>query len=341
MKLFIFYIIAIFLSISVSGCDNHGYPITENLELPSGTSRELASSDASLMSSDTNIVKIQGNKVVALQSGKAVVYQIVDGKKVGEFNVSVRPFRLYSIGNSHTWDLKPDGDLVTMAKVNNVNIENDWHIYCGHNIDNIIKNPEKTCVPPKAYKYKQAINSVAYDAITIEPFFGSTGKSEVDAIESLIKEIRRSKSKNAKIYIYYTWPQNDSKPLDEMNYNKIWNQPTPPTSKQFNNNSTFIEHMKNRFKSDGYNVDGFIPIGDYLSEFDSSARNGDIPGFTGAGNLYRDYLHMNNVGKLIISKKYLESIFNIDNIEYADGTYLPGQVPNRDKNLSTEIKLYR
>ncbi|EIJ0685582.1 hypothetical protein LH344_004956, partial [Escherichia coli] len=98
---------------------------------------------------------------------------------------------------------------------------------------------------------------------------------------------------------------------------------------------------KNRFKSDGYNVDGFIPIGDYLSEFDSSARNGDIPGFTGAGNLYRDYLHMNNVGKLIISKKYLESIFNIDNIEYADGTYLPGQVPNRDKNLSTEIKLYR
>ncbi|HAZ3773139.1 TPA: hypothetical protein J1308_001778, partial [Escherichia coli] len=153
MKLFIFYIIAIFLSISVSGCDNHGYPITENLELPSGTSRELASSDASLMSSDTNIVKIQGNKVVALQSGKAVVYQIVDGKKVGEFNVSVRPFRLYSIGNSHTWDLKPDGDLVTMAKVNNINIENGWHIYCGNNIDNIIKNPEKTCVPPKDYKY--------------------------------------------------------------------------------------------------------------------------------------------------------------------------------------------
>ncbi|EHG5984291.1 hypothetical protein J5T12_004304, partial [Escherichia fergusonii] len=255
MKLFIFYIIAIFLSISVSGCDNHGYPITENLELPSGTSRELAFSDASLMSSDTNIVKIQGNKVVALQSGKAVVYQIVDGKKVGEFNVSVRPFRLYSIGNSHTWDLKPDGDLVTMAKVNNINIENDWHIYCGHNIDNIIKNPEKTCVPPKTYKYKQAINSVAYDAITIEPFFGSTGKSEVDAIESLIKEIRRSKSKNAKIYIYYTWPQNDSKPLDEMNYNKIWNQPAPPTSKQFNNNSTFIKYMKNRFESDGYNVD--------------------------------------------------------------------------------------
>ncbi|MEP8548842.1 hypothetical protein [Enterobacter mori] len=321
----------------ITGC-NDSEQEKNILEMASGETKTISNDGSEVFTSNENVVKVSGGVITAQGYGTAAITQKKNGKVTNTIDVEVRPFRLYSIGNSHTWDLKPDGDLVTMAKANGIDLDNDWHIYCGHNIDNIIHDPENTCVPPKHNKYKKAINSIAYDAITIEPFFGSTGKAEVDAIESLIDEIRNSKSKNAKIYIYYTWPQNDAKPLDAINYSHVWDAPSAPTAKQKNNNSTFVSYLKNRLDADGYKIAGFIPVGDSLDDLDRSAKNGEINNLTGAGNLYRDYLHMNNVGKLFIAKLYISTIFNINQVRYAEGTYLPGQMPDRDKDLTEHMK---
>ncbi|HID9092142.1 hypothetical protein [Enterobacter mori] len=266
----------------------------------------------------------------------ATITQKKNGKSSIVFEVTVRPFRLYSIGNSHTWDLEPDSNLVTMAKANGIVMDNDWHINCGHNIDNITHHPDNTCVPSKFYKYKKAINSVTNDAITIEAFFGSTGKAEVDTNESLTDEIRNSKSKHTKIYIYCTWTQNDSKQLDVLDYAKVCNSVFQPKNIQRNNTS--IIYLKDRFINDNYFVSGFIPAGDYLSDFDAIAKKDGIEGIDGAGNVYRDYFHKSNIGKLLIAKQYLSTIFNIEDVQYADGTYIPGHTPDRDIPIPESIK---
>lgn len=319
----------------ISGCEDKKKP---DEFIGSGDYKVIKREGLEIVSDNPSAIQVTEKGFKALERGSSNIKIVKDGKVIDSYRLTVRPYRLYSIGNSHTWDLKPDGDLVTMAKANNIDIDNDWHIYCGHNIDNIIHHPETTCVPSKYHTYKNAINSIAYDAITIEPFFGSTGKAEVDAIESLIDEIRNSKSKNAKIYIYYTWPQNDSKPLDVMDYEKVWNSAFHPENIQRNNTSAFIKYLKNRLKNDNYFISGFIPVGDYIADFDAIAKKNGIDGFIGAGNLYRDYLHMNNAGKLLVAKKYLSAIFHLDNVKYADGTYLPGQTPDRDMPISESIK---
>ena len=329
--------IALISVLMTAGCERGGSS-DESITLRSGSFHPIETNGGKLISDNPSVVQVVSGGLKAVSKGSANVKVINGDRELRTISINVRPFRLYSIGNSHTWDLKPDSDLVTMAKSNGISIDNDWHIYCGHNIDNITHHPDNTCVPSKLYKYKKAINTVAYDAITIEPFFGSTGKAEVDAIESLIDEIKNSKSKSAKIFIYYTWPQNDSKPLDALNYDKIWNSEFPPKNIQRNNTSAFISYLKERLKNDNYPVSGFIPVGDYLADFDNIAKRGGIDGFSGVGNLYRDYLHMNNVGKLLIAKQYLSSIFNIDTIRYADGTYMPGQTPDRDRQIPDSIK---
>ena len=42
-----------------------------------------------------------------------------------------------------------------------------------------------------------------------------------------------------------------------------------------------------------------IPVGAVLEEFHQRALNGEIAGFSGAGALYRDTHHMNNVGRYL------------------------------------------
>lgn len=330
--------ILLIISFSLLSSCNDAEHDKKTIEMVSGSSKVISKDGAEIFSSDSEVVRVSGGVIASRNPGKSTITVKKEGKVVEKIDVSVRPFRLYSIGNSHTWDLKPDGDLISMASYNGIAIENDWHIYCGHNIDNIVHHPENTCVNPRDKKYKDAINSIAYDAITIEPFFGSTGKAEVDAIESLIDEIRTSKSKNARIYIYYTWPQNDNRPLDGFNYSLAWNMKYPESNLQRNNNKFFISYLQKRLISDKYNIYGYIPAGDYLNNFDITAKKGEIDGFNGAGNLYRDYLHMNNIGKLLIAKLYLKTIFTLEHVAYKDGTYLPGQMPDRDRDITGKVK---
>lgn len=320
----------------LTACDNISH-VNKTLSISSGDEQKIEFNTINYTISDAKIASIKDGKIKAKIPGKAIIVFRDKNKNTLTINLTVKPFKLLSIGNSHTWDLKPSDDLVKLAKFNGVTIQNEWHIYCNHNIENIIASPNITCVEPNKMRYKNAINNVAFDAITIQPFMYGKINDEVNAVESLIKEIRHSKSKNAAIYIYYTWPRNDSTELDNMDYAAIWNGKSEENGRQVNNGKAFQEYLQMRLAKDGINVSGIISEGDVLEKFDRLAKAGEIDGFSGAGELYRDNLHMTNIGRFIIARQYLHKIFNMKNVGYAPGTYLPGQSPERDKIIPSPI----
>ncbi|MBE9720839.1 hypothetical protein [Escherichia coli] len=327
---------ASFSALFITACDNPTH-INKNIVISSGNERSVEFRVADYTISDTNVASINNGKITAKNPGKSTIVLTDKSKNTLTINLTVKPFKLLSIGNSHTWDLKPSNDLVKLAKFNGVTIDNEWHIYCNHNIENIISSPEVTCVDPKKMRYRDAINNVAFDAITIQPFMHGEVTDEVSAVESLIKEIRNSKSKDAAIYIYYTWSRNDSSDLDAMDYTTIWNGSVEENGKLVNNGKVFQEYLQMQLAKDGVNVSGLISESDLLERFDRLAKAGKIDGFSGAGELYRDNLHMTNIGRFIIARQYLHSIFNMEEVKYAPGTYLPGQSPERDRLIPDSI----
>jgi hypothetical protein len=55
-----------------------------------------------------------------------------------------------------------------------------------------------------------------------------------------------------------------------------------------------------------------------IYHFDQKAKAGEIPGFSGAAQLYRDRYHMNNVGRYIAGLSMFSCILGIDPRDVSD-----------------------
>jgi len=82
----------------------------------------------------------------------------------------------YLIGNSLTWDAVPpqlSGDV-------------QWHVDCGVNLPFIHANPAKPCVKESTL-WPQALHDKQYDAISVQPHYGSTLAQDIATISAWMK----------------------------------------------------------------------------------------------------------------------------------------------------------
>ncbi len=254
-------------------------------------------------------------------------------------SIPAKDFFLYSIGNSHTWDFRPSADFLEIARSLNIEIKNGWHISCGQNLETIWNKPGQTCVDLTGYgAYQEAIEKHKWDAISIQTFLGGTGKAEKKAAENFLDLIASSINKDYNVYIYCTWPKNTAEQLGDFNYAEAW-------LSNFRKNDTLKILSEKYFryleKSIGNNSDriDFIPAGKVLYHFDQRAKSGEIPGFSGSGELYRDAWHLNNVGRYIAGLSVFSQIFRIDpaGIPDFESYHISDQWPS-DRELTSKQK---
>ena len=287
-------------------------------------------------SSDNNIATVQDGFVFALSEGLTTITAEVDGVVLDSMQIVVSTFKIYTIGNSHSWDLEPKSSLPLLASDLGIDIDIDWHINCNSSIEDSVRDPNRTCVTSKHGNYLAAINTESYDVITIQPFFGDTGARESDAIKTLVSQIKNSLSADADLYVYYTWPQNEAIPLSSFNYEQVWNAEYYEHDPFINHNRDFIDFLKEDLKVSGVDIKGYIPVGEILYNFNTQAKKGYIDSYISSGELYRDSLHMNNVGKFIAGQTVINSIFkHVDLLTTTPAGYLVTGARG-DKNI-TEI----
>ena len=84
----------------------------------------------------------------------------------------------------------------------------------------------------------------------------------------------------------------------------------------------------------------FIPVGKVLYHFDKKAKSGQVPGYSGSGELYRDAWHLNNVGRYIAGLTVFSQIFRIDPVEIPDfGSYQMSDRWSSDRELTSKQKV--
>jgi hypothetical protein len=213
------------------------------------------------------------------------------------FGVSV-----FHIGNSHTWDLKPHFGLRKIFVAGGEVLDNDWQIVCSRSLDYIVKNPTSSCVVPNGYAdYVDALTDKAWDVVTLQPYPGASGQAEADALVDLVDLARfRSSDGQTRYLVYCTWPIVPDQDLLVYDYHTAWSLPFIATDQPTLANREFFIYMMKVVRDEFPNLPvEAIPVGAVMEEFHLRALNGQIAGFLGAGALYRDTHHMNNVGHYI------------------------------------------
>ena len=206
----------------------------------------------------------------------------------------------YHIGNSLTWDLLNGGRLLTGASAAGLTMDSGYHICCGRPLNYMLNNPESVCVDPTSYgMYTEALPGYAWDAVTLQPHSGASPQEEYLAAKNLIL----SSVDTDRFYLYATWPQ------DVVDYSAQWYDTSPiePDAPLVRNALTF-EWIYEQLVNDPELADKsiyMIPAGYVLAEIDQRMKSGEIPGYSGAQDLYRDPIHLNNLGRYAVGHTLL------------------------------------
>lgn len=210
---------------------------------------------------------------------------------------------VYHIGNSHTWDLAPNIGLERIFRVaGGERLSNDWHIACGRSLDYIVQNPTVSCVPPVVYTdYVDALTDKAWDVVTLQPYPGASGQAEANALRDLINLASwRSGSGQTRYLIYCSWPIVPGNDLLTYDYATAWALPFTSAESPTLANREFFIYALQAIRSEFPDLPiEAIPVGAVLDAFHQRAADGHILGYVGAGGLYRDQFHMNDVGHFI------------------------------------------
>lgn len=276
----------------------------------------------SLTSSDEAVFTIEDGNVVPHGVGNAELRATVNGNSVGTLPVEVRPFRLYSIGNSLTRDFRPMSDFVTLAQANGITIENDWHVACGQPLAVMVVKPDYTCIASNYGGYEPALAAQDYDAVMLEPWCAKPAE-ELAAIRWFIDYIRKSKSADAEIFLYITWPENTSTNRASFRYTAAWEEPVFNDQVKSCMNREFLRYLQREL---GDSV-RYIHAGHVFDDVHRNAAS--ISGVKGAGTFYKDSWHMNSAGAYAAAVSVLYGLF-----DRVDVTETPGYTFKGDPDIA-------
>ena len=266
-----------------------------------------------------------GLQVTAVARGSARLIATHNGVEVGSLPIEVRDVRMYSIGNSHTVNFGVREGFSRFAYSLGIGIDGDYHIYCGQSLTRILAEPDNTCVSPKKAKFRTAFQDTAYDIVTIQTFPGvATAEEEARSVGAMIAHIRQSASSEARIFVYVTWPPNTAAILADFDYSASWRQGgfDPMTGRP--TTQAFSDYLETYLSQEGIAVDGFIQGGRMLALLHDRAASGEIPGLHGAGLLYRDTLHVTNIGRYYMGATVIYNLFPEASVVGTDLPNIPG-----------------
>lgn len=212
---------------------------------------------------------------------------------------------IYSVGNSLTNDIVPDG-LVALAADSGTALEAGFHIRAGRSLTFIVASPADVTYS-RGGNWDVALASRAWDAVTMQPYGGleSTLGSEAQAILQLI----RTSKPGTRFYVYAAWPS-----LLETggDYRAYWLQPVSAQSVQptvlaagyFNH---LLRHVREQLPRS--TTLELIPVGAVFAQLDQEFRAGSWAGLGDATALYRDADHMGDVGRFAAAATVYATVF--------------------------------
>jgi hypothetical protein len=242
----------------------------------------------------------------------------------------------YFIGNSLTNDMQPFG-LAAIAASDGKSLTVGHHILAGNSLDYISTHPtEITPLTPASPSgtFNNALPNNSWDVVTFQPYDSATSTlgTDISAIESFIDLERSGPSTATHFYIYEGWAP--SYTFVTSNYQHYWEKVIPdnlsqPTSRQRGYTELLDDHLSQHYGNQ-VAID-IIPIGEVFNELDKRIRAGTFQDFANITDVYRDTIHLSEVGRYIAAMTVFATIFNEDptGLGIPAGFYNQGGAPIR------------
>lgn len=217
---------------------------------------------------------------------------------------------LYAIGNSLTNDTYPDG-IPALAQDAGLSLTTGYHIRGSASMTYMVGSPaDFTLVKPS--RHDVALMVQGYDAIAFQPSFGfdsATYAGERAVMITIIERVLQAYPGRTVFYVYAPWPG-----ISDIggNFDAYWRQTTgidmtglwKYTRVYFDGLLTDLRaHFGSRASV------RLIPVGDVMARIDRDAKAGLIPGIGDMNMLYRDSLHMGEVGRFVAASTVIATLF--------------------------------
>jgi hypothetical protein len=215
----------------------------------------------------------------------------------------------YAIGNSLTNDMYPS-QVPALASQKGRQLTVGYHVRGGLSLDYIVANPQDPTIT-QGGSFDQALVSGTWNSVSIQPYFGtnSTLASDLSAIQQFVTLTRSGPSRDAVIYLYAAWP---SQYETQGDYSGFWRKPVvdSPATKTVATRAYFDALLARLVAAHGGSVTfRVIPVGDVLARLDVEARAGRLPGVRSLADLYRDDVHMGEVGRFVAATTVFATLF--------------------------------
>lgn len=216
------------------------------------------------------------------------------------------------------------------------------------------RNPDKCGFTEKPFGGSlNALRNFEWDAVTLQPFdrllANADPKNNDDQGDVLYcqkyLDLALTKSPNAQLYTYARWPRmligRKSVPFDKDAYDKPIEGKTgdwsavDPWDKRWtakytggwdttNETADYFETLTRILRQVNPAVAKpllLIPVGHVMYEFDKQAHAGAVPGFKGAYDLYKDPIHLTNMGSYLVGCTFYATLYKTDPKGFAGAPY--------------------
>lgn len=235
--------------------------------------------------------------------GALVLSAISQGNSLGETDGT---FTSYHIGNSLTWDTRVGEELPALGAPGYDSAVTGYHIYCASSLTDMVESPSSVCVSPHPTygTYSSALSGFKWDAITLQPYSGPTAGAELNSAKTMIEMARQNpENHDTSFYVHSTWPSASTVGgIPTINMPDLWLDTSVQHSitKGMTHSRSYYNFYMNELRQMVPEADIFmVPVGDVILALDTKFRAGAYDGIHDVSELWRDYRHLNNVGRYV------------------------------------------
>lgn len=246
-----------------------------------------------------------------------------------------RSVSIYQIGNSLTWDSKPEGLAAMLETVTGTPVTGGYHIRGNQTLDYIWNNPDESNELSDQGPHTQALPNNHWDYLTLQTFPANSQPTlgqELARIQDFVAAADLGSSGTTEIIVYGPWPGRGSN----------WNRWGESVSGSLDQRTLYVEAYQNLlFDRVASLYPGRVRMAapsKVMREVLDRMEQGQGP-IQDWGELYRDTIHLTELGRFIASTTVLATITG----ESPVGIPVPRDVefwgPDSSNYFSDEIAL--
>ncbi|TWT84777.1 hypothetical protein CA13_62570 [Planctomycetes bacterium CA13] len=251
-----------------------------------------------------------------------------------------QPLRVYFIGNSVT-DTIRYGAFAELAESRDQSIIWGRHMIPGAPLEWIYDHPDSGFAEQPFGHYPKALGEFTWDAISVQPFdrhlHGKNEKGEERGDVEMIRDLaERAAKKNpeVQIYIYARWPRitssGKSLEFDKNDYDPA----NPGSGADLSKADSYADRFNAKYTG-GWDATNetrdyfdqlldevravtpflekppkLVPVGDVMLALHKMMQAGQVEGYTSIYQLYRDGIHLNEMGSYLVGCTFYAVMLN-------------------------------